>query len=84
MTMYDYETATTAQKVVPDILKQTDLLLPPPRPDGEGWELIQVVKIELNELYLQFFWQRYIEVTAKNKGTKEVKLFPSNIKFNHQ
>lgn len=84
MTNYDYETATTAQKVEVSSQIQEELLPLPPRPDGVGWKLIQVVKIETKILYLQFFWQRKIEIKENEKGTKNPQLIFSDIKITHK
>ena len=84
MTIYDYETATTSQKVEEKLHNKEELLSSPPRPDGVGWKLIQVVKIDTKALYLQFFWQRKIEINENNKGTKNPQLISSDIKIIHR
>jgi len=33
-----------------------------PQPEGDGWQLIQIIPVHNNTRFLQYFWEREIDV----------------------
>jgi hypothetical protein len=52
-----------------------------PRPEGVGWQLKQVMPVYNNNKYLQYFWEREIEIVTCSTDKLKIKDNDINISF---
>jgi len=76
---FDFETIMTlGQSAVVGMENQyqlDDYYQELPRPDGEGWELLQILPVHNNKRFLQYFWQRKFNL---NHGDGEGQIKDTN------
>lgn len=55
-----------------------------PRPNGEGWQLKQVIPVHNNNRYLQFFWERVSPISLDSDDVYEdgIQIQQSSVRLN--